>query len=298
MKKKLTGEEVLANLSRVGFDYYSSADCELDILKETFEKCDEDCLFPYVPMRLVALMEGNFQELYSNIIDADSKYRNSFAMLIKDVQFDMSIINSFEKNTITFGEYASMLLPCNNLDDILKNISTLLETDSLKDEFNNTSILKDVKEIFYYRHIFSHEIASTIRLKKDKILKMIDSASVFMKRTGSFVTRILCPYEPELTPVFIEEAQKDFDAKDKELHELMKLIERNVNDEFIHDDLNFFDVFEDYRKKRSEKVCENYEDETMYGYAYALSMTEITNELICGLKKKYRLWLRNCNLTH
>lgn len=298
MKKKLTGEEVLANLSRAGFDYYSSADCELDILKETFEKCEDDCLFPYIPMRLVALMEGNFQELYSNIIDADSKYRKNFAKLVKDLQFDMSIINSFEKNTITFGEYASMLLPCNNLDDILKNISTLLDTDSLKDEFKDANILNDVEEIFYYRHIFCHEIAGNIRLEKGKILKMIDSVSVFMRKIGGFVTRILCPYEPELTLDFIEEAQKDLDAKDKELHELMKLIEENVHDDLVHDALNFLDIFEEYRKKRSEKVCENYEDGTMYGYAYALSMEEITDELICGLKKKYRLWLRNCNLTH
>lgn len=298
MKKKLKGEEVLSNLSRAGIDYYSSADCELDILKETFEKCDEGCLFPYIPMRLVALLEGNFQELYSNIIDADSKYRQNFAKLVKDVQFDISIINSFEKNTITFGEYASMLLPCNALEDILKNISTLLDTDRLKDEFKDTSILKDIKEIFYYRHIFCHEIAGNIRLEKGKILKMIDSATVFMKRTGGFVTRILCPNEPELTPDIIDEAQKDFEVKDKELHELIKLIEENVNDELVHDDLNFLDIFEDYRKKRSEKVCENYEGGTIYGYAYALSMTEITDELIRGLKKKYRLWLRNCNLTH
>lgn len=298
MKKKLAYDEVMASLSRVGVDYYSSADCEIELLRETFEKCDDTCLYPFIPMRLVALMEGYFQELYSSIIDADSKYRKNFPKLVKDVQFETLIIDSFEQNTITFGEYASMLLPCNKVDDILTNISTLLDTDRFKDEFKNTSLLEDVKETFYYRHIFCHEIAGNIRLEQSKIMKMIDSTSEFMKRTSSFVTGILYPNVPELTPDIINEAQKDFDTKDKELHELINWLEENVNDELMNNDLDFLDIFEEYRKKRSERACKNFEDGRIYEFAYVLSMTDITDELICGLKKKYRIWLRNRNLTH
>lgn len=297
-KNKIAYDEVMANLSRAGIDYYSSADFEIEILKETFEKCDDTCLYPYVPMKLVALMEGYFQELYSNIIDADSKYRKNFVKLVKEVQIETPIIDSFEQNTITFGEYASMLLQCNKLDDILTNISTLLDTDKLKDKFNDTSILADVKEIFYYRHIFCHEIAGNMRLDQSKILKMIDSASELMNTVGGFVSGILYPNTPELTSDFINEAQKDYEAKDNELHELIKWLEENVNDELVNNDLDFLDIFEDYRKKRAEKVCKNFEDGRMYGFVYAQSMTDITDELICGLKKRYRLWLRNCNLSH
>jgi hypothetical protein len=298
MKKKLAYEEVMANLCRVGIDYHSSADCEIEILRGTFEKCDDEVLYPYIPMRLVALMEGYFQELYSNIIDADAKYRRNFAELVKDVQFELSMIDSFEQNTITFGEYASMLLPCNHLEDILTNITTLLETDRLKDEFNDTSILADVKEIFKYRHIFCHEIAGNIRLEHEKILKMIDSASELMKRIGGFVSGILYPKSPELTLDIINEAQKNFERKDKELHDLIKWLEENVDFEYWGINLDFMEVFEEYRKKRAEKVCENYEDGSLYGYFYAQSKKESTEELINGLKKNFRHFLRGYNASH
>ena len=298
MKKKLAYDEVMANLCRAGVDYSSSADFEIEILKDTFEKCDDACLYPYIPIRLVALMEGNFQELYSNIIDADSKYRKNFVKLVKDIQFETPIIDSFEQNTITFGEYASMLLRCNNLDDIFNNISTLLDTDRLKDEFKDTSILADINEIFYYRHIFCHEIAGNIRLEQSKILKMIDSVSEFMKRIGGFVGGFLYPKTPELTLDIINEERKDFEVKDKELHELIKWLKENVDFEYWGINLDFMEVFEEYRKKRTEKVCEKHVDGSIYGYFYAQSMTEITEELINGLKKKYRILLRAYNLSY
>lgn len=298
MKKKIAYEDVLGNLCRVGIDYYSSADYEIEILRGTFEKCDDAVLYPFIPMRLVALMEGYFQELYSNIIDADVKYRRNFANLVKDVQFELPIIDSFEQNTITFGEYAAMLLPCNQLEDILNNISTLLDTNKLKDEFKDTSTLAVVKDIFNYRHIFCHEIAGIIRLEHEKILKMIDSASVFMKTVGGLVSGILYPQVPELTLDIIHEAQKDFEAKDKELHELINWLEENVDFEYLGTNLDFMDVFEGYRKQRAEKVCEDYAGGSIYGYFYTQSMTETTEELINGLKKKYRLWLRAFNMAH
>ncbi len=96
---------------------------------------------------------------------------------------------------------------------------------------------------------------------------MIDSASEFMKRTGAFVGGFLYPKTPELTLDIINEARKDFEVKDKELHELIKWLEKYV-------------------------------DGSIYGYFYAQSMTEITEELINGLKKKYRIWLREYNLSH
>lgn len=293
MKKKIPYEEVMANLCRVGIDYYSSADYEIEILRRSFEKCDDAVLYPYIPMRLVALMEGHFQEIYSYIIDANVKYRRNFAKLVKDVQFELPLIDSFEQNTITFGEYASMLLPCNQLEDILINISTLLDTDRLKDEFKDTTILADVKEIFKYRHIFCHEIAGNIGLEHEEILKMINSASELMNKVGGFVSGILYPNIPELTPDIINEAHKDFEAKDKELHELIRWLEDNIDFEYWGINLDFMEVFQEYRKKRAEIVCENYADGSLYGYFYAQSMTETTEELINGLKKKYRHWLRS-----
>lgn len=297
-KNKIAYKEVMGNLSRAGVDYYYSADYEIKFLRNTFEKCNDAFLYPFIPMRLVALMEGYFQELYSSIIDADVKYRNNFAKLVKDVQFESPIIGSFEQNTITFGEYASMLLPCNKLEDVLANVSTLLDTDGLKDEFKDTDILSDVKEAFYYRHIFCHEIAGNIILEHNVILKMIDSVSDFMRITSDFVSKILYPQSPEFMPDIIKEAQKDFDAKDKELHELINWLEEKVDCEHLGINLDFMDVFEEYRKKRTEKVCEQYADGSIYGYIYAQTMTEVTEELINGLKKKYRIWLRTYNMPH
>lgn len=295
MKKKLTYEQVIANLCRVGFDDYSSVDCELEMLKGAFEKCDDAFLYPYIPMRLVALMEGNFQEIYSTIIDADIKYRKNFAKLVKEVQFDFPIIDSFEQNTITFGEYASMLLPCNKLEDMLTNINGLLGVDGLKVRFSDTTILRDIEEIFYYRHIFCHEIAGEVRLEQSQVLKMIESTSDFIRIVGSYIYDFLFPDAPQLTCDIIEEAQKDFEAKEKGLHDLIDWLEKNL-DETVFDDSGYLDIFEEYRKKRSVKMADKFYEGSSYEYFYIRAKTEITEELIAGLKKKYRFWLRKRNL--
>ena len=147
MKKKISYEEAMGNLQRMGSSYSASVGFELDYLRELFKKCDEAILYPYIPMRIVALIEGHFQEMDSNIIDADVKYRRNFTSLVKDLQFDLSVIDSFEKNTITFGEYASMLLSCNKPEDIINNIKVLIGDDGFIKEFDGTTVLKDVKEI-------------------------------------------------------------------------------------------------------------------------------------------------------
>ena len=291
-KNKISGEEAIANLKRMGYSYYSSADSELSYLKEVYEKSDDEVLYPYVPIRIVALLEGYFQEEYSYIIDADAKYRKNFTKLVKDVQFELPIIDLFEKNTITFGEYASMLLPCNNVGDILKNIKELFGKDDFAEKFAGTDILKDVEEIFRYRHIFCHEIAGNIRLEKGQMLRMMVSASEFLKRSGSYISEILNLDVPDTTMEMVEEASKDFEAKDKELHELIDWLKENVEDYALGNEDGYMDVFDEYRIKRAEKTCEQYEDGSAYEIFYNISMTETTEELINGLMKRYRYWLR------
>ena len=292
MKKKISYEEAMGNLKRMGTSYSASVGFELDYLRELFKKCDDAILYPYIPMRIVALMEGHFQDIYSNIIDADVKYRRNFPNLVKDLQFDLSVIDSFEKNTITFGEYASMLLPCNKPEDIISNIKVLLDDDDITKGFDGTTVLKDVKEIFHYRHIFCHEIAGEVILEKEQVLKMIEAASTFMDIIGAFVIAKLYPQSPNTTYEMLEDATREFKAKEKELHELIEWLRENVEEEMYSHEDEFLEVFEEYRRKRAECVSQSFEDGTYYGINYTSSMTEVTEELIAGLKKKYRYWLR------
>lgn len=298
IKKKLSYKEVMDNLKRISVDYFSSAEYEIKALKETYGKYDDSNLYPYIPMRLVALLEGYFQELYSNIIDTDVKYRNNCAEFIKDVKFEPAMINSFEQNTITFGEFASMLLPCNKLDDILNNLKILLDSDGFVGKFANTTILSDISEIFSYRHIFCHEIAGNVVLRKEQVQRMLDSALVFMETISDYVFDILYPNVSVLTTEMNEDAKKEYDNKDEELHCLISWLKANMGDDLIDDELNFLDIFDDYRKRRAKKVCQGMEGGTIYSSYYALTMAEITDELINALKKKYRFWLRRRNFSH
>jgi hypothetical protein len=141
----------------------------------------------YIPIGLVACMEGYFRQVYADLINHGSPYKAN-ASKFTDIKFSIEIAISLENHSLSIGDFVAHLLTTNNLEDINKNISTLIGDDFLEKlkaarqsaiphsyefrldsnnevyigepDYNqiNSYMIKSVKRMFELRHMFCHEI--------------------------------------------------------------------------------------------------------------------------------------------
>jgi hypothetical protein len=141
----------------------------------------------YIPIGLVACMEGYFRKVYTDLIDHGSPYKDN-ASKFTDIRFSIEMAISLERHSLSIGDFIAHLLTTNNLADINNNVSLLIEQDFLQlirearpeaishsyelrlddddgpciGEPNydrlNSHMIKSVKRMFELRHMFCHEI--------------------------------------------------------------------------------------------------------------------------------------------
>lgn len=292
--KNIAYKDVKEYLSRQGLEYDQSPEYELQALLETYSNMENSLLFPYVPIRLVAIMEGYFQIQYSFIIDHGKEYRERFLKKVKNINFDNEVIGGLEQNEMSFGEYASLFLPCNRKDDIISNVNSLLGRNDFAESINDSNIFCILDEIFKYRHMFCHEIAPSIVLEKNVVIDMIKTTISFVGRTDVYIANVLFPNFYEKTQMeMTQDSENKFLCKDKELKDLITYLKSTVDNDTFLNDLDFLDEFETYREARARKVSKAFEDGSLYNCVYLDTKTEVSEELINSIKKNYKYWLRN-----
>lgn len=293
MKKK-PFSAVLDNLSRCRESVYESPEILLSQLQDSIEGSNDDALLPLVPIRLVAIMEGTMQIQYGYIIDAEKVYRDNFVKFVKSFEkvIDIDVINSIEDNTISFGDYASMYLPCNCLMDIVKNVEALLGKKDLINIVANGPMIRDINEVFRYRHIFCHELASTITLKKEDVLRWIKSVSSFVDNVSNYIFKVLFAKSPVFGVDMIKSAEEDFIKADNKLKDMLYYLKSMLEESGGGTTFDYYDIFADYRQRRAEKEYQGFKDCSQYNIMVFEAMADITEEHIEGLRKKYRHCLR------
>lgn len=85
----------------------------------------------YIPIGLVACIEGYFRKVYADLIDHGSPYKEN-ASKLTDIKFSIETAISLEVHSISIGEFIAHLITTNNLEDINKNISALIGDDFFK----------------------------------------------------------------------------------------------------------------------------------------------------------------------
>lgn len=135
-------------------------------------------LLRYIPIGLVACMEGYFRQVYADLINHGSPYKEN-ACNFSTIQFSIETAISLELHSVSIGDFVAHLLKTNNLDDINHNITTLIGNDGgdfLKNmkTIRNQAIgqqylfpvdenelmgytISGVRRIFELRNIFFHE---------------------------------------------------------------------------------------------------------------------------------------------
>ncbi|MBC5853452.1 hypothetical protein [Vibrio metschnikovii] len=128
----------------------------------------------YVPVGLVACLESYFRVQVARVIDSHEFYKNRASKL--QVKLDLQTAIDLEVNKLTIGEFISHLVKLNNIDDINKTMTTIMEDDFLKnvgiwrekldyqvDMFNTPPnekfgyMLASLKRIFEQRNLICHE---------------------------------------------------------------------------------------------------------------------------------------------
>jgi hypothetical protein len=132
-------------------------------------------LLKYIPIGSVACLEGYYRLVIRHLIDHGSPYDTN-ARKLEEVKVDIDTILKMGKEKVSIGEFISHLVPLNNLEDINRGLSTLLDIDFLEalkeieDDENGQKIgefadrlYADIKDMFSERHIHCHEIASRVQ---------------------------------------------------------------------------------------------------------------------------------------
>lgn len=174
----------------------------------------------YIPIGLVGCIEGYFRKVYVDLIDHGSPYKENAAKLT-DIKFSLETAISLEIHSISIGEFIAHLITTNNLEDINKNISTLIGDDFLEqlktarksaiphsyelpltenniycvepdyDDLNSDMIMS-IKRMFELRHMFCHEIDPTMSSKDySSILGYPETAIEFLWISEFVIDKLL-----------------------------------------------------------------------------------------------------------
>ncbi|WP_300599137.1 lysozyme inhibitor LprI family protein [Niabella sp.] len=271
-------------------------------------------LVKYVPIATVACFESFFRSVIKELIDSGKPYNENAIQFnqSKNIKFDFDIILAIQSKRVTIGEFISHILPCNNLNDINSNLSTLTNGDFLdslkkykrKSLFedvnkiskafrdNSSQIISDIKRTFELRHIFCHEFSANVKVDISEVLRCLRNCRIFLKHVDDFIWNLLHPNAPETQQDMNIKSGKDFELLDNELSELIKTIKQLRGENqlgFIHPLLfdKSIEEWKKYRDAKAEADSANYTGGTIYPTIYANSRTWTTKEKIASLKEEF-----------
>lgn len=295
MKHQLRLSQIKESLYR-GMDLYDVRDTIRD-LDLYYADVNQEMLFEYVPVKIVACFQEFFRNIYKDFID-NPKYRKNIAKLdlFKDIVYDAEILAAFQDKDITLGEYISYLIPCNKFEDINKTISSLAEVNFSKLMHEQVGdcdeLLKDIQDIFSCRHIVCHEVPRKHTIKKETVEKWIGSASAFVELTDNVVMDIIYPNPPITNYDMLQSVKKDFVEAEAELNALLQTLKTLPHAEFENIAFDYIDEWKKYREAKAKAESATFEGGTYYGIIYTDSLTQTTKEMIKNLKVQYRQTLK------
>jgi len=276
-------------------------------------------LLKYIPIATVACFEAFFRSVYKELIDFGKPFSDNVVKFnqAQNVKFDFDIVNAIQTKMVTVGEFVSHILPCNNFEDINKNLSLLCDIkfadqikkfyrESIFDHVNDVSkqfiensdqIIADIKRTFELRHIYCHEFATSLPIDKDEILRCFNNAKLFLNHTNDFVWYLMYPNAAETQTDMNIQASDEFECYENDLLILISTIKEAKKENSILDlNIKLFDKsieqWKIYRETKAELDASVVEGGTMYPLLYACSLTSTTKEKIESLKNEFEIDLR------
>lgn len=296
MRNKLQLSEITETVNR-GKNYFELFD-EIYSLEELFQNTIDSKLFEYAPMKIVACFEQFFREEYKEILVTPKiKERLKEVDVFKNTKFEIEIADALQNNTITLGDYLSLLVPCSRLEDIDKTLSQLLDIkflDEIKKKEGGERLIKTINEIFRLRHIYCHEVPYKNTLNKKLVTEYISGACQFLEYSDDTIRYAL--YSDHYNYSILEEmqhAKEGFENADKQLEELIKLIKtKQKNDAIFYNDFRYIDAWREYRELRAKADSAVGHDGGYSPLHYYRNLERTTKNLIKELSDDFKYELR------
>lgn len=265
-------------------------------------------LLEYVPVKIVSLFEEHFRQLYAEIIDMP-KYRCNLKKVksLKDLRIDFDVIDAFQNNEVTLGDYLSYYFSCNSVYQVMEQFGQLLNMDvkgklmkkivdieiksseSENDARKASSLyIESVDLIFKARHIMCHEGAFINKLENTMVMQMIDDAILFAQFIDNIVSDILYPGFDYTQASMNNDAYRKFKKADDNLNQLIEYIKDNKKD--LEPDFSYLESWKEFRKCKAESDAKTCEGGSMYPCIYYSSLEETTKQLIVQVKSSFRLY--------
>lgn len=299
-------EDIIASLKRARNTTYELT--ALTNLAEIYRNIDNCNLLEYVPIKIISCFEEHFRQIYKEIIDIP-KYRKNLknVKFFKELRMDFDVINAFQNNLVTLGDYLSYYFSCTSIEQVFNQLEQLLEV-KIKDKLINklvdiekqTSVPEDearknvllyiesVEIIFKARHILCHEGAFGYKIDNPMAMQMIDDAVLFIRMLDELISDILYPRYDYTQAAMSSEAIAAFNKADEELEGIIQNI-KNQKDDFEYD-FSYFDAWKNFRKCKAESAAKICEGGSMYPCLYYMSLENTTRQFISQLKSEFHLF--------
>jgi hypothetical protein len=259
---------------------------------------DDILLCEYVPVRLVAMLEDHLRGIYAAIID-NSRFRKNLSSVADLKNIEVDVLESFQDDEVTIGEYFSYSISCNRFEDINKALSLLLGinfSDKLSETLGDATakVLDIVQKVFSARHRLCHE-SSILHISKEEAENYVAETMRFMDAIDEITQVLLFPEIFETTNDMVEKARCDFAKEEEALGKLLADIKESY-EEFpveVKFPLEFVEEWKKYREVRAKLEWKDAEGGCYYPAHYYSSMTQTTKWLIKELKFEYKHLLRS-----
>ena len=151
-------------------------------------------MYRHVPVALIAITEGYCKMLYRDLIDSGEPFLSN-AKGFKEVRLDLDALIATHQRAVTIGEIVAQQLSHSSLGDIESHLSVILGQD-FPAEFTKRLIAEDasiggevfqkqlrrlVVYTFRQRHIYCHELATTVAPRQYELRTMIKAFRVFIR---------------------------------------------------------------------------------------------------------------------
>lgn len=277
-------------------------------LANKYKDVQDSELLEYVPVKTVSLFEEHFRQLYAEIIDMP-KYRCNLKKVkfLKDLRMDFDVIDAFQNNEVTLGDYLSYYFSCNSVYQVMDQFGQLLNMDvksKLMEKIVDIELKSSVSEndarkaaslyiesvdlIFKARHIMCHEGAFMNKLENPMVMQMIDDAILFAQFIDNIVSDILYPGFDYTQASMNNDAYVKFEKADNNLNQLIEYIKDNKKD--LEPDFSYLESWKEFRKCKAESDAKTCEGGSMYPCIYYSSLEETTKQLLVQLKSSFRLY--------
>lgn len=277
-------------------------------LANLYKDVQNSALLEYVPIKIVSLFEEHFRQLYAEIIDVP-KYRCNLKKVkfLKDLRMDFDVIDTFQSNEVTLGDYLSYYFSCNSVYQVMEQFGQLLNIDvkgklmkkivdiELKSSESENDARKaasfyieSIDLIFKARHILCHEGAFMNKLENSMVMQMIDDAILFAQFMDNIVSDILYPGFDYTQASMNNDAYGKFEKAENNLIQLIEYIKDNKKD--LEPDFSYLESWKEFRKCKAESDAKTCEGGSMYPCIYYSSLEETTKQLIAQVKSSFRLY--------